>query len=137
MPGQPANVSVAYFEEGDVSFRATAAVTGKRFIAPSGDVTGGPGLSTDFENVYRCAHAGSGVKPCGVSQYDVAIGSRGPQHGNPGKIVPVTAGAALTAGQEVQSDATGQAIPLAAGRPAGLCMSGASNGADAQIKLYA
>jgi hypothetical protein len=137
LPFQPANLSTAYFEDGDVSFRATATVTGKRFIAPSADQAGGPGLSTDFENVYRCALAGAGVKPCGVAQYDVASGSRGPMHGKPGKIVPVTAGAAITVGVEVQSDATGQAIPLAAGRPAGLAMSGAANGADAQIKLYA
>ena len=51
-------------------------------------------------------------------------------------IVPVTAGAAITAGQEVQSDATGQAIPLAAGKPAGLAMSGAAAGADCQVKIY-
>jgi hypothetical protein len=137
VPAKYTNPSLAYFENGDVSFKATAAVTGKRFIAPSGDVTGGPGLSTDLENLYRGAHAGAGVKPFGVSKYDVANGGVGGVHGQPGKIVPVTAGAAITAGQEVQSDANGQAIPLAAGRPAGLAMSGAANGADAQIKLYA
>jgi hypothetical protein len=130
------NVATQYFETGDVSFRATANVTGKRFVAPSGDVTGGPGLSTDNENMYRMAHCGAGLKPAGVAKYDVASGAKGGVHGQPGKIVPVTTGAAITAGQQVQSDASGQAIVLAAGVPAGLAMSGAALGADCQVKLY-
>ena len=54
----------------------------------------------------------------------------------PGWIVPVTAGATLTAGQEVQTDATGQAIPFAAGVKAGYVLNGAASGADAEIALY-
>jgi hypothetical protein len=50
-------------------------------------------------------------------------------------IVPVTTGAAVTAGQQVQTDANGMAIPLAAGAIAGLAMSGAGSGADCQVKL--
>lgn len=129
------NVGTQYFETGNVSFRATAAVTGKRFLGISGDVTGGPGLSTDLENVYRCAHAAAGVRACGVSKYDVASGAEGGMHGQPGMIVPVNAGAAIAAGQDVEVGANGQAVPLAAGRSAGLAMSSAALGADAQIKL--
>jgi hypothetical protein len=132
----PSNVSTQYFETGNVSFRATANVTGKRFVAPSGDVTGGPGLSTDMENLFRMAHCGAGLKPAGVAKYDVASGAKGGVHGQPGMIVPVTTAAAITAGVEVQSDATGFAIVKAAGVAAGLAMSGAASGADAMIKLY-
>jgi hypothetical protein len=130
------NVSTQYFETGNVSFRATANVTGKRFVAPSGDVTGGPGLSTDMQNLYRCQHAGAGKKPAGVAKYDVTSGGTGGMHGQPGMIVPVTTGAAIVAGVEVESDANGMAITLASGRAAGLAMSGAGSGADCQVKLY-
>jgi hypothetical protein len=120
------NVSTQYFETGNVSFRATANITGKRFVAPSGDVTGGPGLSTDNQNLYRMATCGAGLKPAGVAKYDVSSG----------RIVPVTTGAAIVAGVQVQSDGAGAAITLASGVPAGLAMSGAGSGADCQVKLY-
>jgi hypothetical protein len=129
------NVSTQYFETGNVSFRATANVTGKRFVAPSGDVTGGPGLSTDMQNLYRMAHPAAGARVAGVAKYDVPSGTVGGMHGQPGMIVPVTTGAAVTAGQQVQTDANGMAIPLAAGAIAGLAMSGAGSGADCQVKL--
>jgi hypothetical protein len=135
----PSNVSTQYFETGNVSFRATANVTGKRFVAPSADVTGGPGLSTDLQNVFRCAHCPAGKRPAGVAKYDVSSGSVGGMHGQPGQIVPVTTGAAIVAGAEVESDASGQAITWAgtiATAKAGLAMSGAGSGADAMIKLY-
>jgi hypothetical protein len=130
------NVSTQYFETGNVSFRATANITGKRFVAPSGDVTGGPGLSTDNQNLYRMATCGAGLKPAGVAKYDVASGTVGGMHGQPGMIVPVTTGAAIVAGVQVQSDGAGAAITLASGVPAGLAMSGAGSGADCQVKLY-
>lgn len=132
----PANECIPYKESGSaITFKATAAVTGKRFVAPSGNRTGGPGLSTDLANVYQCAHAGAGAHAIGVSKYDVANGALGGAHASAGMIVPVTAGAALAAGQAVQSDANGQAIPLAAGVKLGVCMNGAAGGADAEIRL--
>jgi hypothetical protein len=48
----------------------------------------------------------------------------------------VVCGATITAGQEVQSDANGAAIPLAAGKANGIAMTGAAAAADAEIKLY-
>lgn len=122
---------------GNFTAKATAPVTGCRFVAPSGNRTGGTALSTDLANVHQVAHAGAGIKPCGVAGNDAANGALLLVRAIPGEILPVTAGASITAGQEVQSDATGQAIPLAAGRPAGLAMSGAANGALAEIRLYA
>jgi hypothetical protein len=113
----------------DVTYRATAAVTGCRFLAPSADRTGGGagGLSTDVDNLYRMQHATH------VSKSDVPLGSNGGATNN--GIVPVTAGAALTFGQAVQSDANGQAIPLAAGVKLGVVMTGAANGALAEVSL--
>lgn len=138
-----ANECIPYKEPGSATtFKATAGVTGKRFVAPSGNRTGGAagGLSSDLANVLQCAHAGAGVKPLGVAKRDVANGALGGAHATPGMVVPVTAGATITAGQEVMSDASGQAIPhvpgTATNRAAGLALTGAANGADAEIRLY-
>lgn len=129
----PNNECIPYFEPAHrVTARCTAAVRGKRFVAVSGDITGGPGGT---ENV-RVAEAGAGVKAFGVACYDGVLNEEIPTL-NDGAIAPVTSGAAITAGQEVESDATGRAIPLAAGRPCGLAVSsvGAAD-LDVAIKLY-
>lgn len=117
--------------------KASATVTGKRFVKISGNRTGGglAGLGTDLANVYQVAPAGSGERAIGVADKDAASGSLVGVYAGPGIIVPVNAGAALTAGEEVQSNATGQAIPLAAGKALGVVLTGASSGADAEIKL--
>lgn len=133
-----ANDCIPFKEPGSaVTGKATAAITGKRFLSISGNRTGGGagGLSTDLANVYQVAPTGAGLRAIGVAKNDAANGSLVGIHTQPGIIVPVTAGATLTAGQEVQSDATGQAIPLAAGKSLGVAMTGAAAGADAEIKL--
>lgn len=132
----PANECLPYKEDGSaLTFKATANVVGKRFVAPSGNRTGGPGLSTDLANVYQAAHCPAGGHAIGVSKYDVPNGTLGGTHSRPGIIVPVTAGAPVAAGQAVQSDANGQAIPLAGGVKLGVCMNGAAAGADAELRL--
>jgi hypothetical protein len=132
----PDNVCIPFFVTSDLSFRATAPVTGKRFVAPSGNRTGGPALSSDGENVYRMAHAGAGVKAFGVAKYDVASGARGPAYDTPGRVVPVTADGPIAAGAEVEVGAAGKAKTLGTGKAVGLCLTGASDGGDAEIKLY-
>jgi hypothetical protein len=118
----------------DFSGHATAAVTGARFLAISGDRTSGPGLSSTAEGAnYRVAHCGAGLRAIGVSMYDAPI--NGKVGILAGGIVPVLAGAAITAGQEVQSDATGQAIPLAAGKSLGVAMAGAAGAAFCEVML--
>jgi Uncharacterized conserved protein (DUF2190) len=129
-----ANDLIPYFRPGqDVTGLCTAAVTGKRFVKISGNRTSGPGLSATAEgSVYRIAQAVSGDRAIGVSKYDAPInGMTGIARGG---IVPVTAGAAVTAGQEVQSDALGKAIPLAAGKSLGVAMSGVG-GADLDVEV--
>lgn len=140
-----------------VSVQATAAVTGKRFVKISGPrvgggltggtsqvTTAGPGygantLSGDVTDVYQVTPCSvSGEASLGVAGSDLAVG--GPvgkvyKHGV-GHILPVRAGAAITAGQEVQTDATGQAIPLAGGKALGYAVDSAASGADCEISLY-
>lgn len=109
------NECIAFFDAGDdITVHAEAAITGKRFIKIS-DPQQGPlqaGLSTTSEgsNIV-CSPCGAGEKPFGVAAYDTPIGDKTyAVRGN--KCVPVTAGAAITAGQPVTSDATGRAIPF-------------------------
>jgi hypothetical protein len=88
---------------------------------------------------FQAATCGAGNKPDGVFAYDAVAGVLLPLKA-PGKIVPVTCGAAVTAGTEVMSDASGKAIPfVVAGtnRPAGKAFTSAANNADSYIRVYA
>ena len=137
-----ANECIPFYEDGDeLTGYCTAAVTGKRFVMISGDRLSGPGLvlsSTDTSGGnYRIAPATAAGRIAGVAARDAAIGDtvlflRGPGAG----ILPVTAGAAITAFEEVEVGAGGTAVPLASGVAVGVAMSGAANGADAEIALY-
>jgi hypothetical protein len=78
-----------------LTLTAGAAVTAKRFVG------------------YNGQHAGAGVRAMGVSRYDAALGEPITLDG-PGNIVQVTAGAAVSAGAAVMSDANGKAITATA-----------------------
>lgn len=132
--------------------KASAAITGKRFVVISGDRTGGggggaegattvgAGLSADVENVYKVKLAGAGVQPIGVSGWDAAINEELKVYGMAsGVILPVKAGEALVAGDEIMSNATGEAIKYVEGagkKPVAMAMTKAASGADAELKLY-
>lgn len=114
----PTNECIPYFEPATrPSGYCTAAVRGKRFVAPSADIPGGPGGT---ENM-RVAEAGDGVAAVAVSCYDGAIDETIPLVRGVA-IVPVTAGAAITAGQPVQSDAQGRAVPVSTGIQLGVAV---------------
>jgi hypothetical protein len=133
------------FEESDVTFKATAAVSGGHFVKPSGNRTGGgveTGLTDFVDNVYQCAHCGAGQVALGVAKYDVAINEYGGVYGTPGRIVAVVVGTGgVTAGQKVMSDATGQAVAWAtaaseANEALGLALTTAAAGELAEVKLF-
>lgn len=111
-----ANESIPLFRPGqDITALTTAAVTGKTFV----NVTG----PTDPTNgtLVRVATSAAGARALGVAAYDAASGARVPVIR--GCITPVTCGAAVTAGAEVESDAAGKAITLATGKPLGKAVS--------------
>jgi hypothetical protein len=127
----PLNSMIPYFEPGDrVSATATAPVVGKTFVAISGN------LASDL--TLQAATCPANAKPFGVAEYNVATGQWFGivRHG----ILPVTCGAgALTAGQEVMSDASGNAIAwdtTIGHRVAGMCLNAATPGSDAMIAIY-
>lgn len=123
-----ANEMIDVYDPGrDITGRATAAVTGKRFLKISGNRSGG--------NI-AVAPCAAGDRSCGVAKYDAASGDIvGVARGN-SRVVRVTAGAALAAGDEVQAGAGGVAIVAAAGAKLGYALTAAANGADAEISLY-
>jgi hypothetical protein len=106
--------AVELFKDGPIPCKASAAVTGGRFVKISATVE-----ATDGNPVV--AHAGAGEKVFGVAMHDAAIGAF-VTVARPGDVMPVTSGAAVAAGAEVQSDANGKAITLAAGKSAGIAI---------------
>ena len=133
----PVNEAIAFYDPGDdLSCHCEAAVTGKRFVAVSDPKQAGSlGLANDtLGGNIVVSPAGAGAAALGVATYDAALGAKVPvMRGH--KVVPVEAGAAMTAGDRVQSDASGRAITLAAGVPLGIVLN--SPTAAGQIAVVA
>lgn len=138
-----ANELIPYYRPGqDVTAKAEVALTGKLCVQISDPRTSGPGLAATAEgSVYTvglpstAGAAGAGKRVFGVAKYDAAIGTLvGVARGG---IIPITSGAAISAGQEVEVAATGKVIPLAAGQPIGVCCNTvAGTDVDAEIAIY-
>lgn len=116
---------------------ALVAVTGKRFVGPLGPPQSGPGIQDvgTGGNMQIQALPAAGGDVGGVAQWDAAIGEKVGVYRGAGVVVPVTAGAAVTAGQKVQVDAAGKVIPLAAGKEVGVAMTTAALNADCFVSL--
>jgi hypothetical protein len=138
------NVCTPLYAEPDepLTGHTTAAVVGCTFANISADIQSGPllstlALSTTFDggniSVATCA---AKLKPIGVFAFDRAEGEPVTIYAAPNLVVPVTAGEAITAGEEVESDAGGKAIKLAAGKAAGKAYTTAANGKPCFIRLY-
>lgn len=126
------NPAVPFWDEAEsFTCHASAAVTGKRFVAISGArVDGNPRVAS--------AASSATVKPFGVSAYDAASGAKLTVYTKPGLIMPVTASGAITAGAPVFSTADGRATatnPGGTGIVAGWAADDAADGTDAVIKL--
>lgn len=133
MPTGAVNECIPYFEPGaQVTFQASAAVTGKKFVTISGNM--------QSDGTPTCGLPAAGGRVFGVAMYDVALGKRGGVWRRRGTILPVTSGGAsgaMAANLEVQVDATGAVVPLAGGVAVGYLVDGtAGNGAVAKMSLY-
>lgn len=120
------NACQPLFQEGrNITGRASAAVTGKRVVAISGNATDG---------IPSVAHANAAGRKWGVAGYDAAAGEIVPviRKG----VVPITTSGAIVAGAEVEVGANGTVVTKAAGIAIGECLFDAANGADAFISLY-
>lgn len=132
------NECIPLYDAGDdVPVHAEAAVTGCRFLAISdpqqGPVLAGLSPTSEGSNIV-VSHCGAGAKAFGVSSYDSPAGDKlYAIRGN--KLVPVLAGAAITAGQQVESDANGKAIPLNTGKANGMAVDDIANGAVGFIAI--
>jgi hypothetical protein len=125
-----ANENYGIYEPGaNITGKASAAVTGKRFLKISGN------RATDTGTI-TVAHADAGGRVCGVSKYDAASGAIvGVMRGN-SRVVSVTAGANIAAFAEVEVGTAGQAITKASGVAVGYAITAATSGGDAEISLY-
>lgn len=139
----PTNQCIPLFKGGNVpvTVRVTANVTGKTFGAISANIQSGPDITStalpttwDGGNL-QAATCTAAAKADGVFAYDQTSGEIVPLHGSDA-VVPVTAGAAITAGQEVEVGTGGKAIPLASGKAVGKATTTAANNADCYVRLY-
>jgi hypothetical protein len=139
------NTVLALFEPADdITAAVTAAVTSGKFVkVAAAGLQGGPLLDISSPtspltkgNLIQVTQCVAGDKAFGVTKWDTAAADDvvGLFTGN--QIVPMIAGAAITAGQEIQSDAAGLPIPLAAGKANGLAVSNAAGAATVYIQLY-
>jgi hypothetical protein len=128
-----ADESVPLYRPGaDLTCLTTATVTGKTFVNVSATRDATTGL-------IKVAPAGAGVAALGVAAYTathVTGGTRCRVIAGSGTILPVTAGAAVTAGAEVEVGTGGKAITLASGRAVGKSLETGSTDADMMIRLY-
>ena len=120
-----ANASFEVFSDNRaVTAKATGAITGSTFVKiVAGGTFQQPKVST----------CGAGEQAFGVAGWDAADGETLTVHQI--GTHTVKAGAALTAPVQVESNATGRAIPLAAGKRLGQVYQDAANGADAAVRL--
>lgn len=123
-----ANECIPLYRPGqDVSAVTTGAVTGKTFVDYSA------ALGTGLLSVNTATAAG---KVAGVAAYDAASGARVAVIRGKGQIVPMTAGATVTALAEVEVGTSGRPINFAAGVKVGRALSGGTVGTQIWVELY-
>jgi hypothetical protein len=119
----------------DLTGHTTAAVTGGRFVAISGNIQSGPGLVTDANGGnLQVAHAAAGTAAIGVAAYDAGTGKKVAVM-QPGNIVPMIADGAITAGGAVEVGATGKPKAIASGVQAGRAVTTAADTAIVYVRI--
>lgn len=144
----PANECIPFKFPGEaLSYKSKGATTGKTLLKVGGDRTGGGGggaegsiavgvgLSTDADNLYQLETCGAGGKAIGVARYDAADKAKGAFYkAGAGLILPVTAGEAITAGWELESNAEGKVVKSAGtGKLIGIAMTKCASGKDCEV----
>jgi predicted RecA/RadA family phage recombinase len=123
------NVCLPFKEPGSrLTATATAAVTGKRFVAISGD--------RQDDGTYSVAPPDAGGRVYGVAEYDAPAGGKVGIIKWPGIELPVESAGAIDAGAEVQVDGAGRVVTLAGGTPVGFTTTSNADGDDARVVLY-
>lgn len=107
----PNNECIPYFEPGvNPTGKCSATVRGCRVVSLSSGPVGGMG-GTENINIKECA--GATEAPIGIAKYDGASTDQIPILAlRSGAIVPLTVGAAVTAGELVMSDSEGRITPF-------------------------
>lgn len=113
----------------DITAQATTAVVAQRFVAISGSRTAGGNVAV--------GPAAPGARTFGVAATDGAVGQLVRVVRGASRVVRVTASGAIAANAEVQVGASGTATALAAGKAVGYAITGAADGGEARISLYA
>lgn len=125
-----ANECIPLFTEGDqVTFKAAAAVTGKKFVDISAAADAASG-------VLQVTPPAAGGKVSGVAAFDAPVNGLVTLLRDRGSVVPVTAGGTVAFGAEVQVDATGAVVTLSSGVAVGRAWSAGASGADVFVTLY-
>ncbi len=137
------NTCIPMFKPGqDITGHTTAPVVGKTFANISGNIQSGPTItSVNLPSSYdggnfQVATCAVKLRAIGVFAYDRAEGEPVPIIRGSGTILPVTAGGAITAGEEVEVGAEGKAVKLAAGVAVGKAYTTAASGEDCFVSLY-
>lgn len=112
----------------NITAEASATVTARRFLAISGNRASGGNLSV--------APATAAGRTCGVAGNDAASGGLVTVVRGNSRVVQVTADGAITAFAEVEVGTAGKAKAKASGVAVGYAVTGAADGADAEISLY-
>lgn len=123
-----ANECIPYYRPGqDITAQTTTAVVGKTFV----DWT--TAWTTNYGSVGTATAAG---KVAGVAAYDAPNNSRVAVIRGKGQIVPVTAGATITAGAEVEVGTGGKVVTAASGVKVGRALGAGANNTDCIVELY-
>jgi len=115
-------------------------VTGKRLLAISANKQGVEAVSDDTSGgniVVSYPSAGGAV--VGVAGYDTAEGAKTTLVRGAGKVVPITAGGTISAGQEVEATTTGKVVALGTaggGIAIGRAWRDAVNNGECLVELY-